>query len=405
MENKTESKTDSLVHKIYTIIVFVVLLSISLMFVLGTIQDRTKFKLQAIDKVAQRWAMAQCIKPPKLILNGAKDDQSLSVVEQKYDIQIENSTQKENIFTVPVYIANIKNEGMFNLQGKKDINGVINLSVTDFKGFVGNPKIKINGKEILPDEDGIYKVNLKTNEKLLKYELEYQLRGTQQIEVNTANIATYLKLVSTTTPTIIGKYSPFKTNVDAKSYTGEWSVSKLAATSSDKTALSTVIGAYFVKKVDNYRAVERSVKYGFLFISLTFLTFFVFEVKNKRHKIHPFQYALIGISMVIFYLLLLSMSEFFNFTLSYLIAALMTIGLISGYTYFVLTKKDDKKFPTLIGGFLALIYGYLYMTINLEQYALLFGSFGLFFTILIVMYATRNIRWYTQSEEENLPQN
>lgn len=102
--------------------------------------------------------------------------------------------------------------------------------------------------------------------------------------------------------------------------------------------------------------------------------------------------------MLVFYLLLLSMSEFINFSFAYLTAAIMTIGLIVSYTYFVLTNKEDKKFPLAIGGILGVIYLYLYITINLEELSLLAGSFGLFFTIIAVMYATRNVEWYKENQ-------
>ena len=100
--------------------------------------------------------------------------------------------------------------------------------------------------------------------------------------------------------------------------------------------------------------------------------------------------------MLVFYLLLLSMSEFISFGISYLIASLMTIALISSYTYFVLVKRGDKKFPLAVAGILALIYLYLYVTVNLEELSLLAGSFGLFITIIITMYATRNVEWYKE---------
>lgn len=198
---------------------------------------------------------------------------------------------------------------------------------------------------------------------------------------------------------IIGYYLPFNTKYQANSFMGEWPVSKIAATSAGKEHDSK-LGVAFSNSVDNYRMVERCLNYGFLFIVLTFLTFFVFEIKNKKYKIHPLQYVLIGASLVIFYLLLLSMSEFYNFSVSYLIAVIMTILVIGGYSYFVITKKQNKKFPALDSLFLTIIYLYLYMTLNMEQYALLFGSFGLFFAILITMYATRNIQWYENDKTE-----
>lgn len=398
-ENKKNNKKDKIIQKLYTLTVFVILLSLSLLFIATTIKDRTNYKNQAINDVANRWAMAQIISPPLLTLKKEKNV-NLNVVEQKYDITVETSTQKENIFEVPVYIANVKNEGYFNLAGRKNIEGTFVFSVKDFKGFIETPKLKINGQEIHPDNEGKFNLCINTNDDLLKYETEYRLKGTRQIEVDTSNIATYLKL-SANYPSLdfIGSYSPFDTQYQANSFTGEWSVSKIAATSVGKENDSK-LGVAFSNSVDNYRMVERCLKYGFLFIALTFLTFFVFEIKNIEYKIHPLQYVLIGASLVIFYLLLLSMSEFYNFSVSYLIAVIMTILIIGGYSYFVITKKQDKKFPVLVSLFLTIIYLYLYMTLNMEQYALLFGSFGLFFAILITMYATRNIQWYENDKTE-----
>ena len=199
-------------------------------------------------------------------------------------------------------------------------------------------------------------------------------------------------------PEYTGDFSPVEHKAKDGGYYTYWSVPEAASATEDgyRTLAYT---SNFINTVDVYRMTERCVKYGFLFIALTFLAFFVYEIINKNKRlIHPFQYSLIGISMLVFYLLLLSMSEFINFSFAYLTAAIMTIGLIVSYTYFVLTNKEDKKFPLAIGGILGVIYLYLYITINLEELSLLAGSFGLFFTIIAVMYATRNVEWYKENQ-------
>lgn len=142
--------------------------------------------------------------------------------------------------------------------------------------------------------------------------------------------------------------------------------------------------------VDAYQKTERSVKYGALFLLLTFLTFFLYEVFNP-FSLHPLQYLLVGAALCLFYLLLLSISEHVPFGLSYAIASAATIGLIAGYSMAILRGRL-RALGT--AGALAALYGYLYVLLQAEDYALLLGSIGLFAILALVMYATRRIDWY-----------
>jgi inner membrane protein len=142
--------------------------------------------------------------------------------------------------------------------------------------------------------------------------------------------------------------------------------------------------------IDFYQKVERSVKYGLLFILLTFTTFFLFEIFNPI-RIHPFQYLMVGAALCIFYLLLLSISEHLNFSIAYLIASIATIGLITAYGKHVLIST---RRALIMGASLVVLYVYLYILLHLQDYALLFGALGLFGILALVMYITRNIDWY-----------
>lgn len=150
--------------------------------------------------------------------------------------------------------------------------------------------------------------------------------------------------------------------------------------------------------VDNYRMATRALKYAFLFITLTFLSYFIFELTAQdKKRIHPLQYLMLGGAMLIFYLLLVSISEFAPFAGAYVISAAMTIGLISAYTYFVITKRQNLRFTTIITILLALLYAFLYILLLLQDLALLLGSLGLFVIIAVIMYATRNVDWYGEN--------
>lgn len=142
--------------------------------------------------------------------------------------------------------------------------------------------------------------------------------------------------------------------------------------------------------VSVYRLADRVLKYAILFISLTFLAFFLTEV-IYRLKLHPIQYLLVGLGLAEFYLLLLAFMEHIGFLWAYIIAAAMTILLISFYSRFVL---KTKKGGVLIAVLLIVIYSYLLVVLNLETYALLSGALLLFIVLSAIMFITRNLDWH-----------
>src|SRR5437764_781861 len=152
------------------------------------------------------------------------------------------------------------------------------------------------------------------------------------------------------------------------------------------TAVSTsLFGAQFLSILDAYRYVERSIKYGVLFLVLVFTAFFLFEV-TARQKIHPFQYLMVGAALCLFYLLLLSISEFIGFSWAYLIAAVASTLLITWYCRFFL-GGGVRTF--MIGAGLGGVYLFLYITLRQQDYALLMGAIALFVVLSLVMCVTR----------------
>jgi inner membrane protein len=158
---------------------------------------------------------------------------------------------------------------------------------------------------------------------------------------------------------------------------------------------SSLIGVELVSLVDGYRTVERAIKYGVLFITLVFTTFFLFEVL-ARLRIHPFQYTLVGASLCLFFLALLSLSELVRFGVAYLVAASASALLVTGYAVALLR---DVRRALVVGTALAVVYGFLYVILRLQDYSLVVGTTGLFLVLAIVMYATRSIDWYRRDAE------
>src|SRR5690606_34244016 len=148
-------------------------------------------------------------------------------------------------------------------------------------------------------------------------------------------------------------------------------------------------GVKLIVPVDEYQKSERTAKYGFLVIALTFLIFFLIQTLSRIH-IHPFQYLMIGLALTMFYTLLVSISEHSNFLKAYLIAGISVIVLITLYSKSIL---KTFKFPMFIGLSLTALYTFIYVIIQLENYALLVGSIGLFLILSLVMYVSRKIDW------------
>ena len=155
-------------------------------------------------------------------------------------------------------------------------------------------------------------------------------------------------------------------------------------------------GVSLYTPVDNYDKTSRTVNYAILVIGLTFVAFFLMEV-SRRRRIHPIQYLLVGFALVVFYTILLSLSEHTSFNNAYAAAAFLTTGLITSYVYLAF---QTRSLAFTIGGILAFLYGFIFVILQSEDYALLLGSFGIFITLAILMYVTRKIDWYELGSEE-----
>lgn len=148
-------------------------------------------------------------------------------------------------------------------------------------------------------------------------------------------------------------------------------------------------GTKLINPVDEYQKSERSAKYGLMVIGLTLLVFLLIQLASRIY-IHPFQYIMIGLALVMFYTLLISISEHSSFVKAYAIAGASVLLLITVYSRMIL---KGFRFPLLVCASLGSIYGFIYVIIQLENYALLVGSIGLFVILAIIMFASRKIDW------------
>jgi inner membrane protein len=152
-------------------------------------------------------------------------------------------------------------------------------------------------------------------------------------------------------------------------------------------------GINLLQSMDSYSKTKRTIKYAILIIILTFATYYFTEIFNKKW-VHAVQYTLIGFALVLFYTLLLSISEYLNFNAAYGIACLATVGLIAAYTQSVFS---NIRTTSIFTGFLSAIYLFVYLLVQLEDTALIVGSVGLFLILAVIMFATRKINWFQKN--------
>ena len=151
-------------------------------------------------------------------------------------------------------------------------------------------------------------------------------------------------------------------------------------------------GTEFLIPVDDYQKTSRTSKYGFMIIGLTLLVFLLIQISSKI-PIHPFQYLMIGLALVLFYTLLISISEHKNYFFAYLVSGVAIVSLITIYSRSIL---KSTKFTMLILGSMLGLYSFIFVIIQLEDYALLVGSIGLFVILATIMYTSRKIDWSSQ---------
>jgi inner membrane protein len=232
----------------------------------------------------------------------------------------------------------------------------------------------------------------------LPFSVSIKLNGSQGFYVVPVGKETKVHLKSDwTSPGFDGNFLPDSHHIDQNGFTAEWKILDInrsygqTINGDDEASMSQMadsrFGVQFVQTVDQYQQNMRAVKYGILIILLTFVAVFFMEMIRKN-AVHPFQYLLIGLALVLFYSLLLSLSELLGFAPAYLIASVMTAVLVSIHLSSIL---QSAKQGWLVGALLAILYAFIFMLIHMESYALLAGSLGLFVILALVMYLSKKL--------------
>ena len=235
---------------------------------------------------------------------------------------------------------------------------------------------------------------------------DYKINFKFQMKFNGSESVQFIPVGKTTTvvldsdwnsPNLMGSFAANEENksITKDGFHAEWKILDINRSFAQQYAESIpnlneyLFGVKLIETVDQYQQNERASKYGFLVIGLTFLIFFLIQSISKVN-IHIFQYTMIGLALIMFYTLLISITEHSSFSTAYLVAASSVILMLLFYSISVL---KNRKFPLFISAALTLLYSFIFVIIQLEDYALLVGSIGLFFILGAVMYFSRKIDW------------
>ena len=291
------------------------------------------------------------------------------------------------------------------------------LAVSDVRGIVGSPKMTVNNLPVQifqgAPESASWQPNLQVPLRVapeglhgrIAFALDLALAGTDHLNIAPVADSNHIDLNSTwPSPLFTGSFLPRGYTVGTEGFKAQWDISSLASatqaqmlTHKDKdNARLDLLEVDLITPVDPYQLSDRAVKYGILFVLITFGGFFVFEVMHHL-PIHPVQYFLVGLGLAIFFLLLISFSEHVAFGAAYLLASAACIGLLTFYLTFVLRSL---RYGLAFGSLLTLLYAGIYGLLISEDNALILGSLMLFTLLALVMYVTRKVDWYKNTAQQ-----
>ncbi|NOR44825.1 MAG: cell envelope integrity protein CreD [Candidatus Delongbacteria bacterium] len=457
IKDRKKNHHDLISIKVTIIIILIALLMIPGSFIEDMVNERETTKNQAFNETAKKWGRSQSVNGPILYVpveyektiektvrvNNPKEGESgYEIVEEIETYTKELRILPEELHINGEIIPEIRYKSIYEiLLYRSDINISGNFLLTEDDKYPATGKILWEeafiavgfssmksikevvdlsfGKENIKLEQGlckkdIYDYGLSSQVKIdheagkiIPFSYNLKLDGSCELLFTPLGKETSVELRSEwADPNFTGNFLPNERDISDSGFVAKWNVMHLnreypqnwEGEGLKNKIKGSRFGVKLIIPVDDYRKISRSVKYLLLFVSLTFLMFFLSESIAKK-KIHPVQYILVGLSIVIFFVLLLSLSEHVAFITSYVIAALSTISMISLYAMSII---KSKKFTGFIALALSMLYIFLYILLENQDYSLLFGSLGLFLALSITMYATRNIDWYNIKYEKDV---
>ncbi len=433
----------SLLLKLLTIGALILLLLIPVGMIGNSIDERQRYSESVVRDIAKSSTQSQTLTGPVLVIPYRKtehittlNDKKEKITEERevtgqlyflpellrVDSDMNTELRKLGIYRAHLYHTRNKIDGKFTLPPAfglgDDITNYefktayIAIGISDIRGIENSLKLTWNEQKFTAEPgaqlpslgNGIHiKLDALEAGKAYDFSLNLQLQGTGQLNLTPLGKETHMTLTSDWPhPNFFGDYLPVEHNISDTGFSARWQTSFFSTNMEEHfqrcirqrecgSFEQSKLGVNLIDPINHYVKSDRAIKYALLFIALTFAGFFLFEIL-KRLQVHPIQYALVGLALAFFYLLLISLSEHIGFTLAYVISAAACVSLIGFYVSFVLQSIARALGFTSA---LALLYGLLYGLLSAEDYALLMGSILLFAMLGAFMMLTRKVDWYS----------
>ncbi|WP_192559157.1 cell envelope integrity protein CreD [Pseudomonas allokribbensis] len=444
----------NLTFKLGAIALLILLLLVPLLMIDGVIDDRQQLRDGVLEDIARSSSYSQQISGPVMVVPYRKvvrtwktkektDERYQEIGEERgrlyflperfeLDGQVQTELRARGIYEARLFHADNRISGHFSLPAQLGIKEdfadykfdapFLAIGISDIRGIENALKLELGSQRLdfVPGTqvgwlgEGVRATlpALDTTQVTeLAFGFDLRLQGTGSLQVLPVGKTSRVNLSANWPhPSFIGNFLPAKREVTDQGFTADWQTSFFSTnlqeamnrcvSGKDCEAFNgRSFGVSFIDPVDQYLKSDRAIKYALLFIVLTFAGFFLFEIL-KSLAVHPVQYALVGVALAFFYLLLLSLSEHIGFALAYLLSASGCVLLIGFYVCHVL---HSVRHGLSFSAGLAALYGLLYGLLSAEDYALLMGSLLLFGLLGVFMVLTRNLDWYGVGQKPAKP--
>ncbi|HEY4060413.1 MAG TPA: cell envelope integrity protein CreD [Puia sp.] len=417
----------------------ILLLLIPTLFIQSLVSERQQRQQEAVSEIASKWAGNQTVTGPVIGVPYLETITSNGPAQQvkkwayflpgKLDIHARILPEKRyrGIYQVVVYTTELQIRGSYDSLHLAELNipadrfvwgeAAVFFDISDVQGLKEELTLHFGGTDLdlVPAKfsteqfkhalSASLPASVATAKGPLEFSGTVRLKGSGNLLFVPTGKDTRVEAVSSwPNPSFAGGYLPDWRTVKDSGFVADWKVLYLNRNYPQQWKQdvhemgSSAFGVNLIVPVDSYQQTTRSVKYAILIILLTFTAFFLIEWIYER-PVHSLQYLLVGIALCLFYTLLLSLSEYVGFNMAYGIAAAATITLIAWYVGSMLRSARLSLFIALL---LAVQYGFIFTLIQLQDYALLMGSVGLFITLALVMYFSRKIKW-DRGENATIP--
>lgn len=431
---------ESVIIKLVSIGILILILMIPTALVEDLIHERQQRADEVIAEVSGKWAGSQILAGPILMIpfkkfervdewnGGVKYNRLVETTHHAYFVPndfivngtIAPETRHRGIFDVVVYDSKLDLKATFgdpnfskwNIPDEQVLwsDAMLLLGINDLQGVYENPKISAGEKLFSSESSGDIGLGEDSgtgitvsfdwknrNDVLKEFDIELALKGSEKLYFAPVGKANSITLQGNwRSPSFDGKPLPTTSEVSDTTFKANWKVLAFNRplpdqwTNNEQTLAGTEFGVRLLIPADQYQKSMRTAKYSALIILLAFTALFLVEITRKV-RIHPFQYILVGIALIIYYTLLLSISEHVGYNIAYAISSLATVSLLTLYST---TFLKPKGLVLLFSSVMTVFYTFIFVIIQAQDFSLLIGSVGLFMIIAVVMYFSRNIRWY-----------